>query len=87
MTALLTAARSCCELHYDVRPLPASARRFDVTVPRSALKEVEAKWPAELRLRHCNEIYPRLRVSARSIYLSRYGIRFAKLNHNRELLY
>lgn len=43
----------CCELHYDVRPLPGISLDGLDNLLRDALKEVEAKYQEESRFNHC----------------------------------
>lgn len=40
----------CCELHYDVRPLPGISLDGLDNLLREALKEVEAQWPGRLEV-------------------------------------
>ena len=40
----------CCELHYDVRPLPGISLDGLDNLLRSALREVEAKWPDRIEI-------------------------------------
>lgn len=40
----------CCELHYDVRPLPGISLDSLDNILRDALKEVSAKWPGRIEM-------------------------------------
>ncbi|MBF9001798.1 acetylornithine deacetylase [Vibrio nitrifigilis] len=40
----------CCELHYDVRPLPGMSLDGLNNLLKDALKEVEAKWPDRIQV-------------------------------------
>lgn len=48
----------CCELHYDVRPLPGISLDGLDNMLRGALKEVEAKWPNRIEIRPLHEPIP-----------------------------
>ncbi|MCG9790082.1 acetylornithine deacetylase [Vibrio mediterranei] len=48
----------CCELHYDVRPLPGISLDGLDNLLRDALKEVEAKWPGRLSITALHEPIP-----------------------------
>lgn len=48
----------CCELHYDVRPLPGISLDGLNNMLRSALKELEAKWPNRINITPLHEPIP-----------------------------
>ncbi|CCO44424.1 acetylornithine deacetylase [Vibrio nigripulchritudo SOn1] len=48
----------CCELHYDVRPLPGISLDGLDNMLREALKEVEAKWPGRIEIKPLHEPIP-----------------------------
>ncbi|HCG5588994.1 TPA: acetylornithine deacetylase [Vibrio parahaemolyticus] len=48
----------CCELHYDVRPLPGISLDGLENMLRSALQEVEAKWPGRIDIVPLHEPIP-----------------------------
>ncbi|CCN85551.1 acetylornithine deacetylase [Vibrio nigripulchritudo SFn27] len=48
----------CCELHYDVRPLPGISIDGLDNMLREALKEVEAKWPGRIEIKPLHEPIP-----------------------------
>lgn len=48
----------CCELHYDVRPLPGISLDGLNNMLRSALKELEAKWPNRIQVTPLHEPIP-----------------------------
>lgn len=48
----------CCELHYDVRPLPGISLDGLNNMLRSALKELEAKWPNRISITPLHEPIP-----------------------------
>ncbi len=48
----------CCELHYDVRPLPGISLDGLDNLLRGALKEVEAKWPGRIEIVPLHEPIP-----------------------------
>ena len=48
----------CCELHYDVRPLPGISLDGLNNMLRSALKELEAKWPDRISITPLHEPIP-----------------------------
>ncbi|WP_194090344.1 acetylornithine deacetylase [Vibrio hibernica] len=48
----------CCELHYDVRPLPGISLDGLDNMLRSALKEVQAKWPGRIDITPLHEAIP-----------------------------
>jgi len=48
----------CCELHYDVRPLPGISLDGLDNMLRGALKEVEAKWPGRVEITPLHEPIP-----------------------------
>ncbi|CAH0527214.1 acetylornithine deacetylase [Vibrio hippocampi] len=48
----------CCELHYDVRPLPGISLDNLDNLLRDALQEVEAKWPGRLSITALHEPIP-----------------------------
>lgn len=48
----------CCELHYDVRPLPGISLDSLDNMLRSALKEVELKWPGRIEITALHEPIP-----------------------------
>ena len=48
----------CCELHYDVRPLPGISLDSLDNMLRGALKEIEAKWPGRVDITALHEPIP-----------------------------
>ncbi len=48
----------CCELHYDVRPLPGMSLTSLDDLLRDALKEVEAKWPGRIEIKPLHDAIP-----------------------------
>lgn len=48
----------CCELHYDVRPLPGISLDGLNNMLKEGLKEVEAKWPGRLAITPLHEPIP-----------------------------
>ncbi|PKF77804.1 acetylornithine deacetylase [Vibrio sp. vnigr-6D03] len=48
----------CCELHYDVRPLPGISLDGLDNLLRDALKEVEAKWPGRIEIQSLHDPIP-----------------------------
>ena len=48
----------CCELHYDVRPLPGISLDGLDNMLRDALKEVEAKWPGRISITPLHDAIP-----------------------------
>ncbi|WED22056.1 acetylornithine deacetylase [Vibrio sp. JC009] len=48
----------CCELHYDVRPLPGISLDGLDNMLRGALTEVEAKWPGRISVTPLHESIP-----------------------------
>ncbi|GLQ74526.1 acetylornithine deacetylase [Vibrio penaeicida] len=48
----------CCELHYDVRPLPGISLDGLDNLLRDALKEVEAKWPGRIEIQPLHDPIP-----------------------------
>lgn len=48
----------CCELHYDVRPLPGISLDNLDNLLRDALKQVEAKWPGRINITALHEPIP-----------------------------
>jgi acetylornithine deacetylase len=48
----------CCELHYDVRPLPGISLDGLDNLLRGALKEVEAKWPGRVDIQPLHDPIP-----------------------------
>ncbi|ENM6578166.1 acetylornithine deacetylase [Vibrio fluvialis] len=48
----------CCELHYDVRPLPGISLDGLDNMLRGALKEVQEKWPGRIELEPLHEAIP-----------------------------
>lgn len=48
----------CCELHYDVRPLPGMSLESLDDLLRDALKEVEAKWPNRIAISPLHDAIP-----------------------------
>ncbi|MBP3142923.1 acetylornithine deacetylase [Aliivibrio fischeri] len=56
----------CCELHYDVRPLPGISLDGLNNMLRDALKEVEAKWPGRIDITPLHEPIPGYECSADS---------------------
>ncbi|NLS13492.1 acetylornithine deacetylase [Vibrio sp. SM6] len=48
----------CCELHYDVRPLPGVSLDALENLLRGALKEVQAKWPGRIEIVPLHEPIP-----------------------------
>lgn len=48
----------CCELHYDVRPLPGISLDSLDNMLRGALKEVEATWPGRIAITPLHEPIP-----------------------------
>lgn len=48
----------CCELHYDVRPLPGISLDGLDNMLRSALKEVQAKWPDRITITPLHDPIP-----------------------------
>ncbi len=48
----------CCELHYDVRPLPGISLDGLDNLLRDALKEVQAKWPDRIDIRPLHDAIP-----------------------------
>ncbi len=48
----------CCELHYDVRPLPGISLDGLDNMLRSALREVQAKWPGRIEINPLHEPIP-----------------------------
>ncbi|WCE29507.1 acetylornithine deacetylase [Vibrio sp. SCSIO 43137] len=48
----------CCELHYDVRPLPGISLDSLNNMLRNALKELEAKWPDRISITPLHEPIP-----------------------------
>ena len=70
----------CCELHYDVRPLPGISLDGLDNMLRNALKEVEAKWPGELRSLRCTSRFRVMSVSM-IIHLLVAWSRYVKPSH------
>ncbi|WP_068715405.1 acetylornithine deacetylase [Vibrio tritonius] len=48
----------CCELHYDVRPLPGMSLDGLNNLLKDALKEVEAKWPGRIEVTPLHDSIP-----------------------------
>jgi len=48
----------CCELHYDVRPLPGISLDGLDNMLRGALKEVQAKWPNRIEVTPLHDAVP-----------------------------
>ncbi|GLT17882.1 acetylornithine deacetylase [Vibrio zhanjiangensis] len=48
----------CCELHYDVRPLPGISLDSLDNMLRGALTEVESKWPGRIEITPLHEPIP-----------------------------
>ncbi len=48
----------CCELHYDVRPLPGISLDGLDNMLHGALKEIEAKWPGLIDIRPLHDAIP-----------------------------
>lgn len=48
----------CCELHYDVRPLPGISLDGLDNMLRTALTEVEAKWPGRIEITPLHDAIP-----------------------------
>ncbi|NNN99282.1 acetylornithine deacetylase [Vibrio sp. B1-2] len=48
----------CCELHYDVRPLPGMSLDGLDNLLRSALNEVSAKWPGRIEITALHDAIP-----------------------------
>ncbi|WP_158117082.1 acetylornithine deacetylase [Vibrio cincinnatiensis] len=48
----------CCELHYDVRPLPGISLDGLDNLLRGALKEVQDKWPGRIAIEPLHEAIP-----------------------------
>ncbi|MBD1558427.1 acetylornithine deacetylase [Vibrio sp. S9_S30] len=48
----------CCELHYDVRPLPGISLDGLDNLLRDALKDVEAKWPGRIEIQPLHDPIP-----------------------------
>ncbi|MGX9418034.1 acetylornithine deacetylase [Vibrio sp. RC27] len=48
----------CCELHYDVRPLPGMSLEGLDDLLRDTLKEVEAKWPGRIAISPLHDAIP-----------------------------
>lgn len=48
----------CCELHYDVRPLPGVSLDALDNMLRGALKEVQAKWPGRIEITPLHDPIP-----------------------------
>ena len=56
----------CCELHYDVRPLPGISLDGLDNMLRDALKEVEAKWPGKIEITSLHDPIPGYECSSDS---------------------
>ena len=56
----------CCELHYDVRPLPGISLDGLDNMLRDALKDVEEKWPGRIEITPLHEPIPGYECSADS---------------------
>jgi acetylornithine deacetylase len=48
----------CCELHYDVRPLPGISLDGLDDLLQDALKEVQAKWPGRIEMKPLHDSIP-----------------------------
>ncbi|HCH01209.1 MAG TPA: acetylornithine deacetylase [Vibrio sp.] len=48
----------CCELHYDVRPLPGISLDGLNNMLQAALKEIQAKWPERIEIKPLHEPIP-----------------------------
>ncbi|SJN57483.1 Acetylornithine deacetylase [Vibrio ruber DSM 16370] len=48
----------CCELHYDVRPLPGMSLEGLDHLLRESLQELEAKWPGRIEMKPLHDSIP-----------------------------
>ncbi|MDW6002728.1 acetylornithine deacetylase [Vibrio mangrovi] len=48
----------CCELHYDVRPLPGMSLEGLDQLLRESLQELEAKWPGRIEMKPLHDSVP-----------------------------
>ncbi|SHO57709.1 acetylornithine deacetylase [Vibrio quintilis] len=48
----------CCELHYDVRPLPGMSLEGLEQLLRESLREVQAKWPGRIEMQPLHDSIP-----------------------------